>query len=84
MEIFDMILWIAIIVLILLPPSLDPAIRIKMRQIMNGDHPEPPPDPSYFDGADRLAEDGGAPCTRCRSGDSLHAMDRCGSCGRMG
>lgn len=42
MEIFDTILWIAIIVLILLPPSLDPAIRIKMRQIMNGTHPESP------------------------------------------
>lgn len=40
METFDMILWIAIIVLILLPPSLDPAIRIKMRQIMKGTHPE--------------------------------------------
>lgn len=36
----DILLWIAIIVLILLPPSLDPAIRWKMRQIMNGTHPE--------------------------------------------
>jgi hypothetical protein len=36
----DWLLWIAIIVLILLPPSFDPAIRIKMRQVMRGDHPE--------------------------------------------
>lgn len=36
----DILLWIAIIVLILLPPSFDPAIRIKMRQMFNGTHPE--------------------------------------------
>lgn len=42
MQTLDIILWIAIIVLILLPPSLDPAIRIKMRQVMRGDHPESP------------------------------------------
>lgn len=43
MQTLDIILWIAIIVLILLPPSLDPAIRIKMRQVMRGEHPESPP-----------------------------------------
>jgi hypothetical protein len=80
----DILLWIAIIVLILLPPSLDPAIRIKMRQVLRGDHYESPPDMPYFDGADRLAEDGGVPCTRCHDGRELHAMDRCGTCGRMG
>lgn len=37
---FDVLLWTTIIVLILLPPSLDPAIRIKMRQVMRGTHPE--------------------------------------------
>lgn len=36
----DILLWLAIIVLILLPPSFDPAIRIKMRQVMNDTHPE--------------------------------------------
>lgn len=36
----DILLWIAIIVLILLPLSMDPAIRIKMRQVLHGDHPE--------------------------------------------
>lgn len=42
MTAFDSILWIAIIVLILLPPSLDPAIRIKMRQVLRGEHYESP------------------------------------------
>lgn len=40
MTAFDSILWIAIAILLLLPPSLDPAIRIKMRQMLRGDHPE--------------------------------------------
>ena len=36
----DILLWIAIIVLILLPPSYDPAIIIKDRQVRAGTHPE--------------------------------------------
>ena len=38
----DILLWIAIIVLILLPPSFDPAIRTKMRQVIRGEHYESP------------------------------------------
>lgn len=43
----DILLWIAIFVLILLPPSFDPAIRIKMRQVLRGDHCESFDEPVY-------------------------------------
>lgn len=58
----DAILWIVIIVLILLPPSLDPAIRIKMRQVLRGEHYESPSCFGGYLGGNVQAE---RDCDRC-------------------
>jgi hypothetical protein len=38
----EVILIVACVALVLMPPRYDPAIRIKERQIKRGEHPESP------------------------------------------
>ena len=77
---FDWLLWIAIIVLILLPPSLDPAIRIKMGQVIRGEHYESPSCFGGYLGGNIQAE---RDCGRCPCLDNcLKASGRepCDTC----
>lgn len=61
-DIIAIILWIAVVFLLLLPPSLDPAIRIKVRQVLRGEHPESPSCFGQYQGGNVQAE---RDCDRC-------------------